>query len=147
MKEPKYRRTQWTTEELNTLVKFFDENPFPSSEVVELLSTKLCKQKRKVKIWFQNRRQRILQTESEQNPSISEIPTTTDTISSTPTPVETVPLTSFPVDTMNSTFAVPIQTEYSTLDNFLQQYFEYEMNSIALYYEYINLLQNHMTTT
>lgn len=57
--EPKKRsRTMMTAEQSQTLMKYFEINQFPSTEVREELSRMLGMKPRTVQIWFQNQRQK-----------------------------------------------------------------------------------------
>ncbi|XP_060578650.1 homeobox protein DLL-1-like [Ruditapes philippinarum] len=57
--QPKKKaRTNYTNEQVQTLLKIFHENPYPDSEHMETIGKDLGIPENKIKIWFQNKRAR-----------------------------------------------------------------------------------------
>ncbi|XP_045207028.2 pituitary homeobox 1-like [Mercenaria mercenaria] len=57
--QPKKKaRTNYTNEQVQTLLKIFHENPYPDSEMMEDIAKDLSINEKQVKIWFQNKRAR-----------------------------------------------------------------------------------------
>ncbi|XP_052258046.1 pituitary homeobox x-like [Dreissena polymorpha] len=57
-KSKKPARTNYTKEQLQSLVKFFHENPYPDSEMMENIAKDFGIKDTNIKIWFQNKRAR-----------------------------------------------------------------------------------------
>ncbi|KAH3775685.1 hypothetical protein DPMN_177091 [Dreissena polymorpha] len=54
----KLARTNYTKEQLKTLMKIFHENPYPDSEMMDSIAKDFGVKETNIKIWFQNKRAR-----------------------------------------------------------------------------------------
>jgi len=54
----KFHRTVWKTEEVFLLQSIYNTDKYPDKETLSSIAVILNKPQRKVKIWFQNKRQR-----------------------------------------------------------------------------------------
>ena len=59
MIKKKYNRIKWSSDQINVLNLYFDNNNFPSNLERKRLSQELNVSSRNIQVWFQNKRQRL----------------------------------------------------------------------------------------